>query len=177
MKCYIGIDNGVTGSIGILYNGLISFSPAPCVIEQDYTKESKQVKHIDALALYQVLLPLARSRDGVFVLLERPFKNPGVTVTKGKQPFPMFFAASISATDAYATTRTVLMLLGVPFATTDSKVWQKELLPVGVKGSNELKKASMDVGMRLFPLVADVIKKHKDADGLLLAEFARRKNL
>jgi hypothetical protein len=55
----------------------------------------------------------------------------------------------------------------------DSKEWQKSLLPKGLKGSEELKKASLDVGKRLFPSL-DI---KKDADGLLIAEYLRRKNV
>ena len=34
----------------------------------------------------------------------------------------------------------------------------------------------MNVGLRLFPSQEDLIRKHKDADGMLIAEWARRKN-
>lgn len=57
----------------------------------------------------------------------------------------------------------------------DSKHWQRILLPKGAKGP-ELKKASMDIGCRLFPEHEKLIRKHKDADGLLIAEWARREN-
>ena len=39
----------------------------------------------------------------------------------------------------------------------------------------ELKAASLDIGKRLFPLYAEVMEKQKDADGMLIAEFCRRK--
>jgi hypothetical protein len=45
------------------------------------------------------------------------------------------------------------------------------LLPKGIKGSDELKKASLDVGVRLFPK----LPLKKDADGILIAEYMRRK--
>ena len=51
------------------------------------------------------------------------------------------------------------------------------MLPKGIEGSAELKKASKDIGCRLFPSQADLINKHKDADGLLIAEWARRESL
>jgi hypothetical protein len=50
------------------------------------------------------------------------------------------------------------------------------MFPKGLKGI-ELKKASMDIGIRLFPHLEEVIIKQKDADGLLIAEWARRNNL
>ena len=57
----------------------------------------------------------------------------------------------------------------------DSKEWQKVMLPKGVKGSEELKKSSLDIGNRLFPQFEE--NKHKDRDSLLMAEWARRNNL
>jgi len=51
------------------------------------------------------------------------------------------------------------------------------MLPHGVKGPAELKKASADIGKRLFPGQTEAIDKHKDADGLLMAEWARRLQL
>jgi hypothetical protein len=48
------------------------------------------------------------------------------------------------------------------------------MLPKGVAGE-ELKKASLDIGNRLFPMFTEF--KHPDRDGLLIAEYARRQNL
>jgi hypothetical protein len=64
--------------------------------------------------------------------------------------------------------------LGCRIIYVDSKDWQKEMLPKGTQGE-ELKKASLDISNRLFPMYADF--KHPDRDGLLIAEYARRKNL
>ena len=66
----------------------------------------------------------------------------------------------------------VLELLKIPFEYIDSKAWQRELLPKGLR-KEELKKASLDVGRRLFPQIDWT--KFKDADGLLIAEWGRRK--
>ena len=49
------------------------------------------------------------------------------------------------------------------------------MLPKGIKGADVLKKASLDVGKRLFPQFADKFKG--DADGILIAEWARKMNL
>jgi len=166
MKCYIGIDNGVTGSIGILYGDHVSFGPTPTVIEQDYTKAAKQIKHINIAELAPMLQQLNAKCPQVLVVLERPFKNPDIKM----------FLSTVSGVDSFATTRTILELLHMPYVVIDSKLWQKELLPDGVKGSEELKKASMDIGKRLFPAMESAIQKQKDADGLLIAEYARRMN-
>lgn len=47
----------------------------------------------------------------------------------------------------------------------------KALLPKGCSGE-ELKKASLDIGNRLFPQFDNI--KHPDRDGILIAEYARR---
>lgn len=66
---------------------------------------------------------------------------------------------------------------GIRFMFIDSKEWQKELLlPKGTSGSEELKKASLDIEGLVFILSPKDVK-HKDRDGILIAEYARRKNL
>ena len=95
------------------------------------------------------------------VFLERPFT--------GK-----FNKANVSAARALESTLIALERMELPFEYVDSKEWQKEMLPKGIKGTPELKKASLDIGCRLFPKHKEKIKKHGDADGLLIAEYYRR---
>jgi hypothetical protein len=82
------------------------------------------------------------------------------------------FSASMSAVRCLEATLIAIEEVGFSYQYVDSKEWQKLLLPKGLKGSDELKKASFDVGKRMFPTLA--IKK--DADGLLIAEYLRRKD-
>ena len=164
-KLYIGIDNGTTGSIGWagedIAPGMIL---TPTFKEQSYTKAKKIISRIDHLALKQEFIELIAPYrpDEVFVVMERPRINP------------MQFATSISAARSLEATLCIIEDLGLPRMYCDSRQWQTVLLPKGIKGSPELKKASMDIGCRLFPALADLITKHKDADGLLIAEWARR---
>jgi len=97
--------------------------------------------------------------SGVFCLLERPMVNPGR------------FKATASALRALEATLIVLERLNIPFQYIDSKEWQRHLLPKGIE-KDELKKAALDVARRLFPSV-----QTKDADSLLIAEYARRMRL
>jgi hypothetical protein len=62
----------------------------------------------------------------------------------------------------------------LPYRYIDSKSWQKEFLPSGLKGSDELKKASLQVAQRMFPKLD--YSKIKDGDGILIAEYARKTN-
>ena len=156
-RTYIGIDNGVSGSIGIITPEGDSFSfKTPIKTEQDYTKKKKIVSRIDVDQLMAEL----RDRKNPFVVIERPMVNPKM------------FNATLSAVRALEATLAVLEILGLPYRFIDSKEWQKALLPEGTKGSVELKKASLDIGTRLFPGCKDYFKG--DADGLLIAEHVRR---
>lgn len=88
---------------------------------------------------------------------------------------PGRFQASISAVRALEATLITLELLNIPYQYLDSREWQRDILPKGVKGADELKRASLDVGKRLFPQFAHMFKG--DADGILIAHWARLKGL
>lgn len=165
---YIGFDNGVTNNgIGVIdQSGKAKLYPLPVKRELSYTKEAKHITRVDVegLKLFadRVLDTDFPEHTGeIHVGLERPMVNS----TR--------FNASLSAIRALEATLIFLEEHGWSYEYIDSKEWQKVLLPKGIKGSDELKKASLDIGKRLFPTLS--IKK--DADGLLIAEFLRRKNL
>ncbi len=161
---YIGIDNGVSGSLALVSPDQIGFVPAPTKTEQSYTKVKAQITRIDYDELHNLLyswcLPGALWR----IFIERPFVNP-----KG-------FKATVSALRALEATLIAVEDLQLSFEYIDSRQWQKIMLPKGCKGV-ELKHASRDIGIRLFPMYTDEITKHKDADSLLIAEWARRERL
>lgn len=162
-KLYIGIDNGVSGTIGIVSNDP-EFQPVniitPVFPQQNYTKTKANINRINTPALEGLLMPY---KDDSFILIERPMVNPGR------------FKATTSALRALEATLIVIERLGIPFQYIDSKEWQKAMLPSGLKGP-ELKTASVDIGCRLFPQFKQTIVSHKDADGLLIAEYGRRQN-
>lgn len=159
---YIGIDNGATGSIGIISPIHLIYIPVPKYMEQDYTKKKQRVSRLDVPAFGNLIQDVMRAKHThVHVLLERPLVNPGM------------FKATKSALRFMEATMIVLERLGLPKRFIDSKEWQKYLLPKGCKGP-ELKVASKEIGCRLFPQLAPMIVKHGDADGLLIAEYARR---
>ena len=165
-KLYIGIDNGVTGTIGVVGDGYTQFCLTPVKKEQSYTVAKKTITRIEVVVLKnylkQVMTEYGCGPENVMVVLERPLINP----TR--------FSASMSASRALEAVLCVLEDLGIPRMYTDSKKWQRMLLPSGINGSDELKKASVDIACRLFPQHEATIKKHKDGDGILIAEWARR---
>jgi len=154
-KTYVGIDNGVSGSIGIVSDTLTKFFLTPTISVLNYTKEKRNVTRIDHVKLHTILERVKNP----FVVLERPMVNPGR------------FQATASALRALEATIIVFEILNIPYMFIDSKQWQKEMLPKGVKGE-ALKKASLDIGTRLFPQFKHLYSK--DADGILIGEFARR---
>lgn len=161
-KVYIGIDNGTTGTIGIVGDNIHpQIHHTPVKKEQDYTKAKKNVSRLDCMAFMEILNQF--NKNDICVVCERPMINP----TR--------WTASMTAIRCWEAQLVVLEVLGVSHQFVDSKEWQRMLLPKGIKGADELKKASKDIGNRLFPQFNDF--KHKDLDGLLIAEYARRKNL
>lgn len=149
------IDNGVTGSIGIIKSSTESvFLLTPTVKMQDYTKAKKNITRVDVPKLMQIVMEHKPS----MVYLERPMINP----TR--------FTATISAVRCLEATLSVLESLEIPYQFVDSKEWQRGLLPSsGKKGTDSatLKQESHDIGIRLFPMHKTLIEKHKDADGIL----------
>lgn len=166
IQIFGGIDNGITGSVGIVdVLGETSFFLTPTKSEQNYTKEKQNVTRVDSVKLHDLLssqIPVALRSSSMF-LFERP-------LTGG-----FGFKALNSAMRSLEATLNVLEILRIPFGYIDSKEWQRILLPTGTKETAELKKASMDIGIRRFPQYKELIQKHKDADGLLIAEYCRMK--
>lgn len=162
---FIGFDNGVTNNgIGVINSaGEAKLYPLPIKKELSYTKEAKHISRVDykGLCELQRYICAAHAEDfPVKVGLERPMVNS----TR--------FNASMSAIRALEATLIFLEEALWPYEYIDSKEWQKVILPKGLKGSDELKKASLDIGKRLFPK----LNIKKDADGLLIAEYLRRKH-
>lgn len=163
---FIGFDNGVTNNgIGVIdSNSKACLYTMPVKKELSYTKEAKHISRIDYRGMHDFKKQLEEDFPDIDssdfkVGLERPMINS----TR--------FNASLSAIRALEATLIFLEQNHWPYEYIDSKEWQKVLLPSGLKGSDELKKASLDIGKRMFPS----LKIKKDADGLMIAEFLRRK--
>ena len=168
-KLYIGIDNGTSGTIGILGEHNNLFIETPIIKEQSYTKKKEMISRVDINRLYEVLTKAMKCEEcepsDCMVVMERPLINP------------QMFKTSMSASRTLEAELCVVEMLSMPHMYIDSKQWQRELLPQGVKGSTELKKASKDIGMRMFPAHTELIARHKDADGILIAYWARKNKL
>lgn len=170
-KIYIGIDNGVTGSIGIIdpidfgIYGKPTFQKIPIITQQNYTKKKGNISRVNSKELGLIFKKYLNYFEfDILVILERPLVNPTM------------FKATLSAVRCLESTLCLLEYFQFPYMYVDSKKWQRELLPKDCHGP-ELKQASHDIGIRLFPHLKKEIDKHKDADGILIAEWARRNNL
>jgi hypothetical protein len=164
-KCYIGIDNGVSGTIAILNADGAKFEPTPVNEVFDYaSSKGNKIHRVDHQKLYELLDSCETTKTDCKVFMERPLKNPKL------------FMASISAVRAFEITLLCVQQLGFAFEVIDSRKWQKYFFPA-VSGKDNLKKASMQKGIELFPSLKKFVMQHKDADGLLIAEWARRNNL
>jgi hypothetical protein len=155
----IGIDNGVSGSIGIIDGEEIYYRKTPVKKQLNYTKTKRWITRIDTEKLEELLLKYNDRSTKIYI--ERPMVNPGR------------FQATASALRALEASLVVIEKLQIPYQYVDSKEWQEVLLPKKLKGE-ELKEASLNIGMRIFPKID--FTGFKDADGLLIAEWGRRKN-
>lgn len=170
-EMYIGIDNGVTGTMAVIVTatGQVRYGATPVKREQDYTKAKKMIGRIDNEG-FKSFCWNQKINGGPYstlAVLERPMKSPN----------RKFFNTTISAMRCLEAQLIMLEEMEIGRRFVGPKEWQKDMLPTGTKGTAALKKASMDIGIQLFPQFKLFIEKHGDADGLLIAEWARRKDL
>lgn len=160
MKLWVvGIDNGVTGSIGVVKNLENDFDFVPMFVrnERDFQKKYKKIQRIDfnkLLEFFKKLKEASREEKAeIRVYLERPLINP------------RFFYSTLSAVRAFESTLIALSFVVFPFRVVDSKVWQKYMLPKGLPK----KEASLKRGEEIAPFLKEKFVKHGDADGFLIA--------
>lgn len=169
---YVGIDNGTTATIGVVASAPHQVRPIMIKIPtfkcQDFNKDKKRITRVDTRKLYSFLKKIINNHaDGdasaVTVRIEKPMKNP------------RRFNATCSGVRCLEAVWIVIEALHVrgPLFCASSD-WQKPLLPKGLLGPDQHKLASKELGCKLFPHLREQIEKHKDADGLLIAEHARR---
>lgn len=161
-KTVIFIDNGNTGSMGWYGEAGSGFCLVPVKTRLSHHVKPHKIKAVDGPALSCIISDIIQQAGnggkGVIVCRERPMINP------------KRWKASLSASRSDEAETIALEAAGVPFIYVDSKTWQHGTLPSsGTKGvtSSTLKAESMAEGLRLFPEFSALIKKHKDADGIL----------
>lgn len=146
---YIGQDNGVTSTIGIL-----SDDSDPIFVKTP-TKQVKGERRLDHKRYRELLEPYAGNAVAV---LERPFTHPNR------------YRASISAAKCHEAMRIILEQLDIPYEVIDSRNWQHPLFTGAYKKLTP-KQASLELGNQLFPQFKQ--HKHADRDGLLIAYWLK----
>lgn len=179
---YVGIDNGVTGSIAVVddVGRLALYVPTPVEMRQSYTKKKDMFNRVRGDIMHGMLAPFAGKSS---VVIERPVT--GISFNTMRSGFRCDEATII-----------VLEILGMRYEYVDSGQWQKEMLPhlkapkkapkgatptqkAEVKSANadlkkQTKKLSLEVGRKLFPDRQFGRSATADADAALIAEWARR---
>lgn len=157
-RFYIGIDNGVSGSIGIInsFGEGLEFTRTPVKSCVDFQKDKKNITRLDTVKLYDLLERFYET--DCLVVMERPMINPGRWV------------ATYSAVRCHEAMLVVLEMLSLPVRFIDSKEWQRSLLSKDCH-HEFLKTESLQVGNTLYPQFKSV--NHPDRDGLLVAEYVK----
>jgi len=161
---FIGIDNGCTGSIGIINSDTneMVFKPTPNKKVLDFqTTSKKYVTRVDFDELCTVLMTCCL--DETKVMVEIPLMNPHL------------WKASISAVRALETTWIALEKSDLSFEFISVHKWRKRFIPgyTSTMKAAEAKKLGMEIAIRKFPALADEFRKHGDPDGLLIAEHCK----
>lgn len=178
-----GLDNGSTGTICCIipeYN-YVDFKLTPNKECLDYPKEIQYINRIDVNELKKWFekninnaKKFYKNEIKIIVILQRPMVNP------------QRFKQSGFALRAFEATLLVLQSLNLNYIIIDSKKWQHYFF--GKNTSQiDLKLQSMNLGIKILQNIKtninqkeiqqmiEIIKKHGDADGLLISKFGTEK--
>ena len=158
----VALDNGVSSNGVALFgpDNLVRYEKLPIKSELSYTHEEHHITRLDAPGLRKLLTSWNLPKNDTKVVMERIMINPAR------------FRASISAARCLEAELIIIEEFGFEIEYCDSKNWQHVLLP-SVVGTDDLKKASLALGHKLFPDLA--IKK--DADSLLIGYWAMNRTI
>lgn len=153
---YIGIDNGVSGTVGVIEeDDSYWLYKTPVRLVQDFHKTKRNINRLNVEEFMNILKPFINGDYKIYI--ERPFINK------------VGFSATISSVRCHEATLVALDLMGLNYKFIDSKKWQKYFFG-DLKKIKDLKKESLEVGMKLFP---DISLKHNDRDGILIAQYIK----
>lgn len=169
---YIGIDNGVTGSIGWLRSSIDkkdegiripSLIQTPVINTQDYQKTPAKINRIDhrtLKALFEYIFRVSHfTEEPLRVIIERPFIAPNrfKQIASGMRALEATLISLELAQEAYPSVKMKLMF-------TDVREWRKIL---GFQGkAADTKVECQKYGEKHFPGLKG---NSKDYDGLLIA--------
>lgn len=156
MKTWIGIDNGTSGTIGIIGDTI-----DPIFIHnREYTRKQSNAKssarELDIIAFSEIVTRFSVTG----AVIERPFTGS-------------YRNSEVAGAYFHGSARAILELKLIPFIQVDSRHWQKPLL--GIDKFNEAgltKRLSKSKGILRWPMLREQIDDHGDADGMFLAVHA-----
>ena len=185
----VGIDNGVSGGVGIITPDKYNLFKMPVFEDLNYQKsEDKYIHRIDVFELVNQLKTLMDKypSEDIKVMIERPMINPHMfmaSVSSARSLEAVLIALSFSRNEQFPN--------GLPKHYIDSKAWQTVLLPniskpkigkeveakerakLNKEHTKRLKEAAFFRVKQMFPNVIDKIKTNADADSMLIAEYCR----
>ena len=156
----LGLDNGTTGSLAVWDSNLnvMGLHKLPIKKELDYTKAVQHITRIDYPALCELFTQIKKdTTNDIHVYMEKPFMGGA-----------RFIKTSVNAFRCMESELVALEECEIGYTVINSKDWQKHILPSGIKGSTELKKASLDIAKRLYPYLSEKLTK-ENADSVLIA--------
>jgi hypothetical protein len=152
----VGYDNGSSGSVSFIKDDQKFFYKTPTKSSLNYQKsKDTYITRVDINKLREIHLQ-HYVKGNTYALIERPLNNPGL------------YKASLSAMRALEATLILLEELEIPYAFIDSKNWQKLYLGVDVKGRDNLKAKSKELGQLVFPDF-----KNDDFDGYFICLYLK----
>ena len=164
-KVYVGIDPGKTGCVAKITECGVIFTDA---------------EELDLHLLGQYLTMESALPNDVFVLIEKAQVMPKIRrrrTTAGiiEEPSGQGAVGMFNYGIGYGKYLGMLESLQISHAEIHSISWKKEFSLI-----HQPKERSIQVAIQLFPQTADRLKRKKDhgrAEALLIAEYARRKNM
>lgn len=153
---YIGIDNGVSGTIGIIEeDDFYWLYKTPVRLVQDFHKTKRNISRLNVEEFMWILKPFIN--NDYKICIERPFINK------------IGFTSTISSVRCHEATLVALDLMGLKYQFIDSKEWQTYFFG-DLRQVKDLKRESLEIGTKLFP---DISLKHNDRDGILIAQYIK----
>jgi crossover junction endodeoxyribonuclease RuvC len=170
MRTYVGVDPGKTGCMAVIRSEeLFEKIQSPLIVFWDAEDLSLRIVS-ENLQLWQ---------GNIFVLLEKPQVMPkrkqwvgGELVEKevGQGAVGMLHYGI-----GYGKYLGMLEALKIPYGEIHPMSWKKEFMLI-----KQPKERSIEVARQLFPSAAERLTRKKDhgrAEALLIAEYARRRNM
>lgn len=138
------------------------FRPLPVIDVQDFYRRKSIISRVRSMDFLGLLAPLP-AEYATRAIIERPSSS-------------MPFSRHVETVRRLEAVLVVLELLTISYEFIDKSEWERTMLPRGLKPGAPTRRASLDIGKRLFPNHAEAIESIGHADALLLAEFYRHAN-